>query len=114
MRAFLMRGGLSAGLAVAAVILTTPARSDCYDNVGCTDSDYFDRYDLEELSCENLWHVRNRIYDEHGYCFATERGREAFDNSDCWVEEQADVELSEIEIYNVDRIVEVEDEKDCE
>ena len=43
----------------------------------------------------------------HGYCFSTARGREYFDNSDCWIKDQADVELSEIETHNVDEIVEV-------
>lgn len=90
-----------------------PAHADCFEVIGCTGSDRFDGDDLEQLSCENLWHVRNRIYDENGYCFATERGREAFDNSDCWIEDQADVELSEIERQNVDEIVEAEEENGC-
>ena len=69
---------------------------------------------LAATSCFDLWYARNAIYDENGYCFSTERGREYFDNSDCWIEDQADVELSEIETHNVDEIVEVEQEKGCE
>jgi hypothetical protein len=48
-----------------------------------------------QLSCENLWHVRNRIYDENGYCFKTARGQQAFDNSDCWVDGQEAVKLNQ-------------------
>ena len=101
------------GFVMMAFAGATPAWADCYEVIGCTDSDRFDGDDLEEFSCENLWHVRNRIYDENGYCFSTERGREAFDNSGCWIEDQADVALSEIERQNVDEIVEAEEENGC-
>ncbi|MGH6923019.1 MAG: YARHG domain-containing protein [Propylenella sp.] len=92
---------------------TEPARADCYELIGCSDRDYMHIENLVQLSCENLWHVRNRIYDEHGYCFQTWRAQQAFDNSDCWVEEQADVELSEIEQYNITRIVGAESQNGC-
>ena len=68
---------------------------------------------LEGLSCQNLWHVRNRIYDENGYCFKTARARAAFDNSDCWVHNQSSVKLSTIERHNVNAIVEAESENGC-
>lgn len=35
-------------------------------------------------SCQDLWHERNAIYDQNGYCFSTQRGKQTFDNSDCW------------------------------
>jgi hypothetical protein len=108
-----LRTGAIAGVLTLVSFSAAPAHADCFEVVGCTDSDWFDGDDLEQLSCENLWHVRNRIYDENGYCFATDRGREAFDNSDCWVENQADIELSEIESHNVDEIVEAEEDNGC-
>ena len=111
---FLLGAGAAAGLLVLVSFSPVPARADCFEVIGCTDSDWFDSDDFEEFSCENLWHVRNRIFDENGYCFSTARGREYFDNSDCWIKNQADVELSEIETHNVDEIVEVEEEKGCE
>ena len=107
----------AAGLAVAELIVTanmTPARADCFEDIGCTDSDRFDIDDLMFLSCENLWYVRNRIYDENGYCFRTARAREQFDNSDCWVRSQSKVQLSQIERHNVNEIVAAEDEKSCD
>ena len=101
---------LAAGLALAA---GAPAYADCYEGIGCTDSDRYDVGDLEELSCENLWFVRNRIYDENGYCFKTARARAQFDNSDCWVRNQSNVKLSAIERHNVNAIVEAEKDNDC-
>jgi hypothetical protein len=76
------RAGFVAGLTVLS-IGAAPAYADCYEDIGCTDSDEYNVDDLTALSCENLWHVRNRIYDENGYCFTTRRARDAFDNSDC-------------------------------
>jgi hypothetical protein len=35
-------------------------------------------------SCYDLWYARNAIYDENGYCFKSDLGKETFDNSDCW------------------------------
>lgn len=35
-------------------------------------------------SCLDLWYERNAIYDENGYCFATDLAQEYFDNDDCW------------------------------
>jgi hypothetical protein len=100
------------GLTMAAGI--SPARADCFEDIGCTDSDRFDVDDLMYLSCENLWYVRNKIYDENGYCFRTDRARDAFDNSDCWVRSQSKVQMSQIERHNVNEIVAAEDEKGCD
>jgi hypothetical protein len=35
-------------------------------------------------SCYDLWYARNAIYDDNGYCFKTDLGKDTFDNSDCW------------------------------
>jgi hypothetical protein len=110
---FLARAGVALGTLTFAVFAGGPAYADCYENIGCTDSDEYDVDDLEELSCENLWFVRNRIYDENGYCFKTDRAREQFDNSDCWVKNQANVKLSTVERHNVDAIVEAEEANGC-
>ena len=42
-----------------------------------------DAHDAEKLGCEQLWTVRNGIYHARGYCFKTERAREAFGNQGC-------------------------------
>jgi YARHG domain len=105
--------GMAAGFMLMMSAGAAPVRADCYEDIGCTDSDSFDVDDLVELSCQNLWHVRNRIYDENGFCFKTARARAAFDNSDCWVRTQSKVQLSTIERHNVNAIVEAESENGC-
>ena len=104
-----------AGAGAVLVLISTgaPALADCYEDIGCTDSDMMSADDLEALSCQNLWHVRNRIYDENGYCFTTARGRKAFDNSDCWVKSQSKVKLNAIERHNVNAIVAAESANGC-
>jgi hypothetical protein len=108
-----MRAGVAAGLLALASVSSGPASADCLEDIGCTDSDRFDLDDLVDLSCQNLWYVRNRIYDENGFCFQTARARRQFDNSDCWVRSQSQVRLSHIERYNIDRILEAETVNDC-
>ena len=95
------------------LLSAAPASADCFELIGCTDSGYFRQSDLRQLSCENLWYVRNRIYDENGFCFKTARARSQFDNSDCWVNDQANVKLSQVERHNVNEIVEAESENGC-
>lgn len=110
----LAHSGASAALfLVIASSASVPARADCFELIGCTDSDYFRLSDLRMLSCENLWFVRNRIYDENGYCFRTARALQAFDNSDCWVADQAQVKMSAVERQNVDAIVKAETQLGC-
>jgi hypothetical protein len=31
-----------------------------------------------DMSCQGLWHERNRVFAENGFCFQTPRGIEAF------------------------------------
>ena len=45
--------------------------------------------------------------------FRPRAGASAFDNSDCWVRDQAKVKLSTIERHNVNAIVEAEEENGC-
>jgi YARHG domain len=35
-------------------------------------------------SCYDLWYERNAIYNDNGFCFQTQLGRDTFDNSDCY------------------------------
>lgn len=102
-------------LAVALILglaTVSPSVAECY-SFGCTDEDEFAYEDLEDLRCNQLWTLRNIIYDEAGYCFKTARGKKAFDNSDCEIEDMEDVELSQIEHANIAVIQEVESDKGC-
>jgi hypothetical protein len=37
--------------------------------------------EFAHLNCNQLWHARNKIFAEHGYCFKTARAKKAFPNN---------------------------------
>jgi hypothetical protein len=61
-------------------------------------------------SCYDLWYERNSIYNDNGYCFKTEMGRDTFDNSDCWTSNPS---LSRSERNRVNQIVREERRRGC-
>ncbi|WP_169738477.1 YARHG domain-containing protein [Afifella pfennigii] len=104
------------GLMIAALLLgglSGPAVAECFSGLGCSDVDRFRQADLRTMRCSDLWYVRNRIFDENGYCFRTARGRANFDNSDCWEADQAQVKMNAVERANVDAIVRAERALGC-
>lgn len=105
-------------VAAALVFLALPATASagCFENLGatgCTHQETFSREELRTLSCQNLWYVRNSIYDEHGYCFRTKAGKETFDNSDCYENDAAKLQFNRHEQANINRIVQAEKDKGC-
>ncbi len=91
-----------------------PASAACFENgVGCTNDHVIPYPTLRQLSCGALWTVRNTIFYENGYCFQTNRGRAAFDNSGCTYYNSGSVPLSRIERENVNRILSVERSRGC-
>ncbi len=103
-------------LALLAALCAGAANAACFEDLGetgCTDEETFPLSDLRHLSCENLWLVRNAIYDDNGLCFRTARGQDFFDNSDCYVDDPGAVRLNSFERGNVTRIVQVESENGC-
>jgi hypothetical protein len=38
------------------------------------------------MSCYDLWHRRNQIFAENGYCFKSQRGIQTFGNSGCYTD----------------------------
>ncbi|MFI4933355.1 MAG: YARHG domain-containing protein [Caulobacterales bacterium] len=106
--------------ALAAVCAASPVFADCYDLVGCSDKNLFSRhYDYlsaprpDGPNCDFLWMMRNRIYQEHGYCFATARGISEMGNEGCHISNQAAVPLSNIERANIATIQRAERAKNC-
>lgn len=101
---------------IALLGLCSAAGAGCFNDVGqtgCTDREAFPRSDLRQLSCGSLWLVRNTIYDEAGLCFKTAAGKAQFDNSDCFVDNPANVKLNRFERANVETIRQVERQKGC-
>lgn len=105
-----------AATAIALVLLSPAAHAACYENLGqtgCTDRETFTRAALSFLSCQNLWYVRNSIYDDHGYCFKTKAAKDVFDNSDCYENDARQLRFNRHEQANISLITRVEKEKGC-
>ncbi len=103
----------SAFSALFTLLLATPALANCYEGIGCTNSDYFAREELKQMSCQILWEVRNQIYHENGYCFQSGRGQAMFSNENCSVYDAGSVKLNAYERANVGAIKKVERAKGC-
>ena len=106
-----------AGVATAILLIPASAFAACFEDLGqtgCTDSETFTKSDLQRLSCENLWLVRNRIFADNGYCFKTARGKEIFGNGSCSVDDADQVKMNSYEWANITAIGEVEQEMGCE
>lgn len=108
---------LAAVVAMAASV-ATPVLADCYDLVGCTDRNDFNRHygylvARDGPNCDFLYQMRNRIYAEHGYCFVTPRAIEEIGNDGCYIHDQSRVPLSRIERNNVAVIHRAEVAKGC-
>jgi hypothetical protein len=106
----LSRTALAAAVLFACAI---PAQANCYEDIGCDDSQKFSKAKLRKLSCSILWEVRNIIYKQNGYCFTTARAIETFGNDGCYVYGQGNVKLNHFERYNVKAIKQVENAKGC-
>lgn len=102
-----------AAAGVTLVALPSPAYANCYELIGCTNTDYFKTSQLKQLSCQILWEVRNTIYKENGYCFHTQKAIDAFGNAGCKFDNAGDVPLNAAERHNVSAIKKVEAKKGC-
>ncbi len=61
-------------------------------------------------SCYDLWYERNQIFDDNGFCFKTQLGKDTFDNSDCYTSNPS---LSRAEVRRVAQIKARERAKRC-
>ena len=105
---------LSIATAGATLIVSpSPARANCYELIGCTNKDYFTAAQLEQLSRQILWEVRNTIYKENGYCFHTPRAIQVFGNAGCKFDDAGAVPMTSVERDNVAVIKNVEQRKGC-
>jgi len=115
MRVQFIAAGLLA-FSFAAPVVPANAATYCFENLGntgCPWQETFKKSQLKQLSCQNLWYVRNSIYDRRGYCFKTQDAKDVFDNSDCYVKNAANINFNNHEWTNITRIKDVEDDKGC-
>ena len=105
-------------LATSAIAVTARAGDDdppeaCFPTVGCVSERLLSQLELVNLSCGDLWTVRNGIYASRRYCFKTRRGAEEFGTAYCRYENEADVPLTETERANVRLLRAVEQQRGC-
>ena len=104
----------AATIGFAALFTSQPAAAACFEGaVGCTDNATIPVAALEELSCDNLWTVRNMIFDENGYCFKTAKAKSVFSNDGCSYTTMAAMPLNSFEAKNIQLVQAVEKQKAC-
>lgn len=112
------RAGLILGwLAVAIPAGVGPAAArNCYDGFkgdGCPWKSHLKKGDLEQLSCQSLTFMRNRLFKEKGYCFRSEAAKAEQGNEGCRFVIQALVPLNDFERANIALIRKIEKAKRC-
>jgi hypothetical protein len=104
----------ASAFACALLAFSSAAYADCYDVFGCAERD---RFNFEQLAngpnCEFLYTMRNRIYQQHQYCFKTARAIATLGNEDCRYSDINQVPLSAVERGNAALILQVEHAKGC-
>lgn len=66
----------------------------CSDSSGSQTQEQTPSVQIMDLSCDQLWSVRNSIFKEVGYCFKTPRAISRFGNAGCQYDDVGQVRLS--------------------
>ncbi len=67
-----------------------------------------------DISCDQLWHSRNRVWHDYGYCFTTDRAISVFGNDGCQQGlDRGAIALTDTDRSAVDRIVLLEKIMGC-
>lgn len=67
----------------------------------------------DAYGCQELWVMRNQIFKDNGYCFATDRARDYFGNGGCRYHSESSVPLSKQERNTVRQIRASERRQSC-
>ncbi|MCC7252540.1 YARHG domain-containing protein [Hyphomicrobium sp.] len=102
---------LSLVVATALAVPTT-ASAGCH-LVDCVENVYITPKDIQARSCEDLWILRNSIWNDAGYCFKTPRAIKAFGNHACQYTDQSAVPLNDYQRANARTILAVESAHNC-
>jgi hypothetical protein len=101
-------------MGIGLFVICTAAKAVCINgDVFCSDQHAFSKQLLRNLSCDDLWSLRNTIFDEHGYCFPQQLEAGRFNNRDCAVDVFSNLDLNRNERDNVSVILEMERAKLC-
>ncbi|WP_295559988.1 YARHG domain-containing protein [uncultured Hyphomicrobium sp.] len=96
-------------LLVAAATFAVPATANAGCHlIDCVENVYVTKQEIEHKSCEDLWILRNSIWNDAGYCFRTPRAIKAFGTHNCRYADQSAVPLNDYQRENAATIIEVE------
>lgn len=99
---------------VVAATFTVPATANAGCHlIDCVENVYVTPKQIEAKSCEDLWILRNSIWNDAGYCFKTPRGIKAFGNDACQYTDQSAVPLNDYQRENAETVLAVETTNGC-
>ena len=113
---FVTRNSRLAAITIGVMLAlgTAPALAgSCFEDVGCPGDHYIPKWQLQKMSCDSLWTLRNSIFHDNGYCFKTKKARQVWSNEGCSYWNSSDVPLNIYESANVSRIKGVEQQMGC-
>lgn len=96
----------------AAFAVPSTASAGCH-LVDCVENVYTTPKELQAKTCEDLWILRNSIWNDAGYCFKTPRAVKAFGNHACQYGDQSAVPLNDYQRTNAKTILAVEAARKC-
>lgn len=110
-------GAVTVATLAPAAAWSPPKRKDCFEGFstanGCPWQGNLREPEMRALSCENLAHIRNRIYDQNGYCFQKPDLKKQYNADGCKWPILVLVPLNRFERANVTTIKKVEKAKRC-
>lgn len=110
-RNIIVAARLATCTAVAAAVLVLGHPSQADDPIGDASYAKIPAARFGGYKCEELWFMRNDIYNMRGYCFKSPKAQAEFDNSDC-VSSDPNM-LNSYERHNVAVIKRVEKQQGC-
>lgn len=93
-------GVIAASAMISVAVSATPAKAGCH-LVDCVEDVFVKPQEIADRRCEDLWVLRNAIYQSAGCCFRSERARRSFTNEGCVFEDLAAVPLNAYQKHNV-------------
>lgn len=99
---------------VVATTFAVPATANAGCHlIDCVENVYVQPKEIATRSCEDLWLLRNSIWNDAGYCFKTQRAVKSFGTHTCRHADQAAVPLNDYQRANVKTIRAVETANGC-
>ena len=106
------RLALPLAVGIAALGLSASANAGCH-LVDCVENVFITPQEIQSKSCEDLWILRNSIWDDAGYCFKSPRAMKHFPNETCRYADASAVPLNDYQRANAKTIQAAEAAHHC-